>query len=313
MFERQTSPSESLAGYGIHINAHGRRALEQCLDPDDWARFEAISTPAGSNMCFRDTQLRLLAERDDAQLSGRSPADVERRGIGRIELRQLLLNGLETPDQSAIRWGKSFTHYDCLANKQVRVHFEDGTIEDADVLVGADGCHSKVRQQYLPDIQRTDLGILAIAGRYILTKDRTRDLPRGFTDGSLNNIVPHGKGWMFITSWHSQPSSDIDDREPAPAEHYVMWAYVVPKADMPVNAKEMDVGQLRDLALSGSKGWSPILQRLVQGTELATVSPVWLKSMPRLEHWQSTTVTVLGDAIHNMTPVSDAVLSICGA
>lgn len=177
---------------------------------------------------------------------------MERRGIGRVELRELLLSGLKEGSDPVVHWGKSFAHYEHLAGNQIRVHFADTSTEDADVLIGADGCNSKVREQYLPTLQREDLGVLAIAGRYILDQDRTRDLPRSFIDGSLNNIVPHGKGWMFITSWTSNSTPTASSGVAEPSEHYVMWAYVVPKTDTPVNAKEMTASQLQAFALSGT-------------------------------------------------------------
>ena len=45
-------------------------------------------------MFFRDGKLQLLARRDEAILSGRPAAEVERRGVGRLELREILLEGL---------------------------------------------------------------------------------------------------------------------------------------------------------------------------------------------------------------------------
>ena len=77
IFERQASPSESLAGHGIHVDANGRHALWNCLQPADWDRFNTISTAAGTQIFFRDTKLRLLAERNDAELSGKPVCDTE--------------------------------------------------------------------------------------------------------------------------------------------------------------------------------------------------------------------------------------------
>ena len=96
-------------------------------------------------MSFRDTDLRLLAERDDAYLSGRAISDVERRGIGRVELRELLLKGLDEKGEGTVCWEKSFERYEHLLDNRVRVHFADGSTEDGDLLIGADGCNSKVR------------------------------------------------------------------------------------------------------------------------------------------------------------------------
>ena len=82
-----------LAGYDIHIDRHGRKALKESLPAPTWSRFEAASGHAGSELFFRDEKLQLLARRDEAIPSGRPAAEVERRGIGRLELREICLRG----------------------------------------------------------------------------------------------------------------------------------------------------------------------------------------------------------------------------
>ena len=77
-----------------HIDRHGRKPLKECLPASSWSRFESPSGHAGSELFFRDEKLQLLARRDEAILSGRPAAEVERRGIGRLELREILLEGL---------------------------------------------------------------------------------------------------------------------------------------------------------------------------------------------------------------------------
>jgi 2-polyprenyl-6-methoxyphenol hydroxylase-like FAD-dependent oxidoreductase len=302
VFERQTSASENLAGYGIHIDRHGRQALHDCLPPHNWDRFMAASTHAGTELFFRDERLRLLANRDDAVLSGRPASEVERRGIGRLELRDVLLEGLTAPAAPVVQWGKTYTHFEQIGGGRVRAHFEDGTGADGDLLVGADASHSKVRQQYLPNVRRVDLGILTVAGRYILNEESTRALPKVLTDGSLNNIVPAGKGWMFVSAWHSRPADIAGNRQEA--ENYVVWAYIAPKSEYPANAESLKAAELRDFVATRIKGWSPDLNTLVGGADMATLAPVVLRTMPPLEPWQPSNVTVLGDAIHNMTPMA---------
>jgi hypothetical protein len=51
-------------------------------------------------------------------------------------------------------------------------------------------------------------------------------------------------------------------------------------------------------------GWAPALRHLVTVTDPATVAPVSLRSMPPLTAWVPSDVTLLGDAIHNMTPMA---------
>ena len=105
-------------------------------------------------MFFRDTGMRLLAERDDAKISALASSDIERRGIGRVELRDILLDELVNYGSSCVHWNKTFARYEQLPNGQVRAFFTDNTLEEGDLLVGADGAQSMIRRQYLPHIQR---------------------------------------------------------------------------------------------------------------------------------------------------------------
>ncbi|KAI1610698.1 hypothetical protein EDD36DRAFT_301120 [Exophiala viscosa] len=244
VFERHADPSKELAGYGLRVGADGKRALQHCLDPESFKRFLAATTPAGSQWAFRDPQLRLLALRDDAKISGKTEADVERRAVHRFEFRDILLKGLT---DASVHWGKSFTHYEQLDNGRVRAHFAGETSAEGDILIGADGSKSKVREQRLPHLQREHLGIVIICGRCQLDDIRTKSLPPLMTDGSLNNIVPYGKGWLFIASFPSAEGSSATDVP----ENYTLWAHVVPKSQTPTDAKALTPEQLRDIALEG--------------------------------------------------------------
>ncbi|KIV87199.1 hypothetical protein PV11_02761 [Exophiala sideris] len=305
VFERHTDPSKELAGYGLHVGADGKRALQHCLDEESFKRFLAATTPAGSQWAFRDPQLRLVALRDDAKISGKAEEDVERRAVHRFEFRDILLKGLTADRDGArgdatVQWGKSFTHYEQLGDGRVRAHFADGTSAEGDILIGADGSKSKVREQRLPHLQREHLGIVIICGRYQLDETRTRDLPALMTDGSLNNIVPYGKGWLFVASF---PSAQGESATDIP-ENYTLWAYVIPKSQTPEHAKALSPEELRDIALEGIRDWAPPLVTVVRDADLTTVAPIVLQSMPILPQWESSNVTLLGDAIHNMTPMA---------
>lgn len=94
--------------------------------------------------------------------------EIKRNGIGRLDLRDALLDGLDNGNDCIVRWGMSPVRYENTPNGKVRAHFEDGTHHEADLIVGADGPNSTVRKQHLPDVNRIDLGVSAIAGRYIL-------------------------------------------------------------------------------------------------------------------------------------------------
>jgi 2-polyprenyl-6-methoxyphenol hydroxylase-like FAD-dependent oxidoreductase len=62
--------------------------------------------------------------------------------------------------------------------------------------------------------------------------------------------------------------------------------------------------RLRDLVAARIAAWAPALRGLVATTDPGTIAPVSLRSMPALTAWPASDVTLLGDAIHNMTPMA---------
>ncbi|KAJ0107189.1 FAD/NAD(P)-binding domain-containing protein [Diaporthe amygdali] len=304
VFEKQLSPEEGLSGYGIHINGPGRIALQSCLPRAQWEHFQKLSTTAGTKMFFRDESLGLLAERDDALLNGKASDKIERRGIGRIELRDILLDGLSASDKNIIQWDREFARYEHQDDCSIRVHFTGGSFVDGDLLVGADGCRSKVREQRLPSVNRVDLGINAIAGRYMPGHDELPRLPKAFTDGSLNNIVPAGKGWMFVSSWEAQQDQSARNNDQK-RQKSVVWAYVVPKSGTNDSLRQLSAGQLLASAKDGTQKWSPKVAHIIENTEPETVTRIDLRSAPHLGHWKADNVTLIGDSIHSMTPMAD--------
>ena len=253
---------------------------------------QSLFTTSGARLYFRDPQFATLAMRDDATISGKPISEVERSGIGRLEFRDALLAGA-----GPVQWNKRFLKYTRLDNGRVRVQFTDKTFEDGDLLIGADGANSAVRKQYLPTLERMDLGIYAVAGRTLVTGELLSTLPSAMTDGSLNNIVPYGKGWMFVSAWRSKPAAGEK------TDHYVLWAYVTSQAEVPEIAS-LGSSELRDLVLGAIGNWGNDLKTLLRESDISTVTCINIRSMPDLSPWAPTNVTLMGDSIHNMTPMA---------
>ncbi|MGN5376888.1 FAD-dependent oxidoreductase [Streptomyces lasalocidi] len=101
--------------------------------------------------------------------------------VDRFVLRTILLAGLE----DVVHFGRTFVRYE-QAHKDtggVRVSFEDGTQDVADVLVGADGAGSRVRGRYLPHAAVRDTGDRALYGKTPLTDGIRARLPEMLWDG----------------------------------------------------------------------------------------------------------------------------------
>jgi 2-polyprenyl-6-methoxyphenol hydroxylase-like FAD-dependent oxidoreductase len=295
VFERNANAADHPSSYGIHLNADGLRALHACLPSANWASLDASAVVAPDVVRFRDRQLRLLLTVDLAATACGDPI-TRRRAVGRDALREALLMGLDC----SVQWGREFVGYDHLDGGGVRVRFADGSHANADVVVGADGANSRVRAQRLPDLGRIDLGILNVAGRTPLTRSLIDTLPQGLVDGSVNNIVPAGAGWMFVSSWATSEFGQASDD----SSRLLVWAWAAAASSYPVDARDWDGARLRQWVSTQIAQWAPGLRAIVDASDPASVAPVALKSMPQLPSWAPSDVTLIGDAIHNMTPMA---------
>ena len=222
------------------------------------------------------------------------PAERE-RPISRIALRRILLEGLD----DAVRFGRKFVAYEEGAG-QVTAHFDDHSTATGDVLVGADGASSRVRAQLLPDAERRDTGLVIISGKVPLTPAVRADVPPAFFLGPTLILGPRGT-FMFANA------VEYPDRPPAAPssgedEEYVMWGFSArcEQLELGGDIDRADAETIKAAALAAMRGWSSTLTGMVE----VTSNPIAFaaKTSVRLQPWPTRRVTLLGDALHNMTP-----------
>jgi salicylate hydroxylase len=301
VYERTQARTDWLQGYRIHIDPHGSRALHDCLPPAVWQQFlDSVSVNDGG-FGFATEHLDDLLRFAGAEiLPEAGPADTH-YGASRISLREVLLTDLD----DVVRLGKTFQRYEIGADRRVIAHFSDGTSATADILIGADGANSRVRQQLLPHAERIDTGVLAVAGKHRLDG---AGLPRVLCEDA-NIVIPAASGFLFTAVWQPDRKNIVDNAAPPGflldnATAYTFWAYADATSRFPANTEALNGADLQEMVLDRTTGWAPALRELIGGSDPATANALRVRSSTPVDPWQTGRVTLLGDAIHNMTPMA---------
>ena len=303
VYERDESSSSRRQGFRIHIDPDGSRALHSCLPAGLWEIFNLTGGEFSRGFTFVTEQLEeLLSMRD-----GNGPADpiASHRSISRITLRQILLSGLG----ENVHFDKRLVRYEEASNGRVVAHFHDGTSAESSILIAADGVNSAVRKQFLPEAGVTDTGVVAIGGRIPLTDGVLALAPDDLLDGPVM-VVPPQPCSLFMALWkRSQESAEIlhrlqIDRPPADEGNYLVLGlggqaeYLGLRGDLQAIAGS----ELKQLLCRTVTNWSPKLRKLASMVDEREMSANPIRSSHPVAAWKTTSVTLLGDAIHSMTP-----------
>jgi 2-polyprenyl-6-methoxyphenol hydroxylase-like FAD-dependent oxidoreductase len=259
-----------------------------------------------------DHQLNLLHSVSLPAIPG-EPGDGH-LAVNRITLREILLSGLG----DAVYFGARFTHFSTEHSGTVTAHFADGTSAVGDVLVAADGAHSAVRAQYLPNAVLRPAGITSISAKIPLTRDALDLLPDESRQGLSLVFAP--KGFMCI--WHvmrfgwderggvkdSAAGNDAELLKAWPGmlydntRDYIMWGLWAAEGKFPDGTVQMRGQELIDLALRLTPTWHPDFRALFARSDPSTAFPLSIVTSEPVPAWKTTSITLLGDAIHTMTP-----------
>jgi hypothetical protein len=85
---------------------------------------------------------------------------------------------------------------------------------------------------------------------------------------------------------------------------HLIWVLVSSRAPYgDADPKAMDGESIRRLALRMTDNWHPVLRNLIADSDPGRISAVPVLTSIPIEPWEPTNITLLGDAIHTMTPL----------
>ncbi len=294
VYERDESAAFRAQGYRISLKDTGAWALLDCLPESLFELCVATSINTATRLVVLDEHLN---QKFAMPLPHAAPG-IEGFGVNRLTLREILLGGLD----GSVHFAKIYERFEQAEDGRVTAQFADGTSAAADLLVGADGTWSRVRQQLAPDAVIDDLG-WTIYGKSPIRPDTLEWLPEPLTD-SFNRISgPGGVGMSVATCRTRGPVADAVAKL-APGlslteiPGYLSWT--LSGADD--RYRSADGPALRDLAAELVLQWHPAVRRIVADADAAATFPVALTSAQPVTRRQASNVTLLGDAIHTMSP-----------
>jgi 2-polyprenyl-6-methoxyphenol hydroxylase-like FAD-dependent oxidoreductase len=169
-----------------------------------------------------------------------------------------------------------------------------------------------VRQQLLPNAQRVDTGVVGIAGKIFLDAARDR-IARSLLDG-ISLVAARGGLGLFVAiqEMTGGPIGGIGGNEPALAgagnlyentRSYLMWALSGKREKFGLTDVEQADGEaLGAVAARAMARWSRAFTDLVGLADPTTISCLPIRTSVPVLPWRTGRITLLGDAIHSMTP-----------
>ena len=306
VYERDTDLRRR-TGYRITLNGDGGNALARCLPDDLYELYlqSSRNTPRRRMSVVINDQCEELTTAPHLGPPNEGPRP--HTAIDRLTLRQILAARLG----SAIHTGAAATGWE-RRGEGVALMLSDGTVAEGDVLIGADGVGSAIRPALLPDAEVIDTGVrgLGLFARTPLPPEIHDALPEILLDGFViaadQTGVTLALGAMDPREAPEAAAARLaPDVTVDPIAPYMMLSggirpgTVIPAPGEwgPDTPREMHAAMCDAVA-----GWHPALRGLVERIELPSLFATHFKRLEPAPAWESSQVTVIGDAIHAMLP-----------
>ena len=195
-----------------------------------------------------------------------------------------------------IKYHQKYSHVVSESGEGVTFAFADGTTVTADLLVGVDGIHSKVRQYLYPDIEPKYAGSIGVT--YAFPASHLR-LPAGQEDFPFPVSIA-GKNGAFVMAPQNANGKEmfVGRQFTYPMQDRAGWNALLKSRVELVAMHQQDMDQWSDFVRSGQEQAS---------TSDARTFNIWpYHIVPHMESWASQPgrVVIMGDAAHAIPPTA---------
>jgi 2-polyprenyl-6-methoxyphenol hydroxylase-like FAD-dependent oxidoreductase len=303
VYERDAALAARRQGYRLHIDGRGARGLHACLPAELYELFLATCGAPSRQLTVITKRLRTVRTMRFPDPAGTGPAAVS-TSVDRLTLREILATGLT----DVVHFGKELEGLDRDERGGLRARFSDGTTAQGDVLIGADGTGSRVRREYLPAAVVADTGERCIFGKTLLTAQTepllAGALHDGFTAVRASRKLGMALGAVRFSTPPAQAALAVPGARLSAEQDFVMWSLSGRAAKFP--AGDELAGQtgpeLLEVALGMARSWHPQLRGLLEAAEPDETCYVKVAVAQRPPPWEPTEVTLVGDAVHAVSP-----------
>ncbi|KAH9848581.1 monooxygenase FAD-binding protein [Lenzites betulinus] len=205
--------------------------------------------------------------------------------------RRVLLSILhDAVPQDAIKWDHALVSIIPLEDGQHQLTFANGLVTTADLVVGADGAHSRIRPLLSPAVPLYHgvTGAEISLPPSVVALPENRDINEGVgkgtcllaQDGKIFTLQRNGDGRIRVYAWHRQSLDWVIPSDPKEAKKVLLDLY----AD-----------------------WAPWVRKVIEQCDENAIYPRPLFHLVVGHRWEHKPgITIIGDAAHLMSPFAGA-------
>ncbi|KUJ22438.1 FAD/NAD(P)-binding domain-containing protein [Mollisia scopiformis] len=298
VYERSFEAVDRLCGYRVMLSYFVLQNLQATLRREVWTRVAAsigIQPQGGQELQFMKSSGTQMFTFDNEEMR-------DSFSVSRWPLRKALLYGYE----DFVKFGKVFQRYERLRSNAIKIHFEDRSTDECDLLIGADGAGSRVRRQLIPEARVTETDLAVIYFKIPLTPD-TKDL---LPTNSASMVFTQKNQNIMVHSWinpRKMWATKFDDFDISNEESFIMFGHGGPVREFINKSKpptSLSSAELKTEIIARVKADPKIDPKFVALAEHCVLNTSYVHAVrdcQAVKKWDTGSVTLMGDAVFNIS------------